>query len=343
MKAEQYTWGSQEIQRKELIGGAPSSDASPFGAWGAHAASSAESDDLTSMQLRTEQHMQKVKDVERRILSKVEETRQVGTSTLSQLHTQREQLGRVAAAQEEIQANLAASDRLLRGMESWRGAFVNTVAGWFSAADTPRAASGRPESSGESAAQAAEARAGVGGAAGSRGAAAAQADPAATDGVGQISSVVADLRAQANQMNAQLRGGRSGPGATARRPGLGLASSQLVVVARRGRPPFFATLFAHQAELRGQSNMLDGLSDAAGRNAAGQLVESAVCPATAPCGAPGRLWARPLPSTLVLVGAAWKLAVASAVRLRQLQRRGLLTFNHQASMKGTAARTRALR
>ena len=122
----------------------------------------------------------------------------------------------------------AASDRLLRGMESWRGAFVNTVAGWFSAADTPRAASGRPESSGESAAQAAEARAGVGGAAGSRGAAAAQADPAATDGVGQISSVVADLRAQADQMNAQLRGGRSGPGATPRRPGLGLASSQLV-------------------------------------------------------------------------------------------------------------------
>ena len=227
MKAEQYTWGAQEIQRKELIGGAPSSDGSPFGAWGAHAASSAESDDLASVQLHTE-HVQKVKDAERRILSKVEETRQVGTSTLSQLHTQREQLGRVAAAQEEIQTNLAASDRLLRGMESWRGAFVNTVAGWFSAADTPRAASGRPESSGESAAQAAEARAGVGGAAGSRGAAAAQADPAATDGVGQISSVVADLRAQADQMNAQLRGGRSGPGATPRRPGLGLASSQLV-------------------------------------------------------------------------------------------------------------------
>ena len=52
-------------------------------------------------------------------------------------------LGRVAAAQKEIQANLATSDRLLRGMESWRGAFVNTVAGWFSAADTPRVARGR--------------------------------------------------------------------------------------------------------------------------------------------------------------------------------------------------------
>ena len=56
-------------------------------------------------------------DAERRILHKVEETRQIGASTLAQLHVQHEQLDRVATAQDEVAANLATSERLLRGME----------------------------------------------------------------------------------------------------------------------------------------------------------------------------------------------------------------------------------
>ena len=43
-----------------------------------------------------------------------------------------------------MQAHLATSDRLLRGMESWRGAFANTVTGWLGADDggAPTAAAG---------------------------------------------------------------------------------------------------------------------------------------------------------------------------------------------------------
>ena len=133
MKAETYTWGASS-KAPMVVGGAPNSDASPFGAWGAHAASS-ESQDLASMQRQTEHHAQQVKETERRILQKVEETRQIGASTLTQLHAQHEQLDRIAEAQQEIDGNLATTDRLLRGMESLRGAFVNSVTGWFDRTD----------------------------------------------------------------------------------------------------------------------------------------------------------------------------------------------------------------
>ena len=201
MRAEQYTWGA----RKPSVGGAADSDASPFGPWGAHAATS-EPEDLASIQKRTEYHTQRVKDAERRILHKVEETRQIGASTLSQLHTQREQLGRVATAQEEVQANLATSDRLLRGMESWRGAFVNTVTGWFGADDTPAATGSSAAAQGGEAHRPAAGSVAGAGARSSAAPAAQLPAPGELDGVGQISAVVSDLRLQADQLNAELRG-----------------------------------------------------------------------------------------------------------------------------------------
>lgn len=197
MKAETYSWPATSAK----------SDATPFGAWGAHAASS-EADEIAAMQQQTAQRAQQVKDTERRILAKVEETRQIGTSTLSELHGQREQLGRVAAAQDEVHANLATSDRLLRGMESWRGAMVNAVTGWFGgSSETPRAGQGE---SGRAMPRAAGADAVAGGAAASAplrpSPAHQQPAPSELDTVGQISQVVSDLRAQADQMNAELRG-----------------------------------------------------------------------------------------------------------------------------------------
>ena len=218
MKTETYHWGAPSSKKPMVVGGAPNSDASPFGAWGAHAASS-ESDDLVTTQRRTEHHKQQVKDTERRILRTVEETRQIGASTLAQLHVQHEQLDRVASATGQIDANLATSDRLLRGMESWRGAFVNTVTGWFGSADgtAPPPAASRSE------------RAGAAGGGGARTATTATWPPQQTaaaelDSLGQISQVVSDLRTQAELIN---------------------------------------------TELRGQSGLLDGISDAADRNAAG--------------------------------------------------------------------------
>lgn len=199
MKADTYHWGAPSHKAPMVVGGAPNSDASPFGAWGAHAASS-ESQDLASTQRQAEHHTQQVKETERRILQKVEETRQIGASTLTQLHMQHEQLDRVATAQQEIGGNLATTDRLLRGMESWRGAFVNTVSGWFDSADrnAPPPAAGRLE------------RAGGGG--GGRSAPTASVWPpqqsaaAELDSVGQISQVVSDLRTQAELINSELRG-----------------------------------------------------------------------------------------------------------------------------------------
>ena len=196
MKADTYHWGAPSSKAPMVVGGGPNSDASPFGAWGAHAASS-ESQDLAGMQQRTEQHVQQVKETERRILQKVEETRQIGASTLTQLHMQHEQLDRVATAQHEIDGNLATTDRLLRGMESWRGAFVNTVSGWFDSADinVPPPAVER-----------------AGGGGGGRSAPTASVWPpqqsaaAELDSVGQISQVVSDLRTQAELINSELRG-----------------------------------------------------------------------------------------------------------------------------------------
>ena len=204
MKADTYHWGAPSSKAPMVVGGGPNSDASPFGAWGAHAASS-ESQDLAGMQQRTEQHVQQVKETERRILQKVEETRQIGASTLTQLHMQHEQLDRVATAQHEIDGNLATTDRLLRGMESWRGAFVNTVSGWFdSSADStaPPPAAGRERAGGGG---------GGGGGGASRAPAASvwppqQAAAAELDSVGQISQVVSDLRTQAELINQELRG-----------------------------------------------------------------------------------------------------------------------------------------
>jgi len=40
---------------------------------------------------------------------------------------------RTRTAQEEVQSRLATADRLLRGLESCRGAFANTVTGWLGA------------------------------------------------------------------------------------------------------------------------------------------------------------------------------------------------------------------
>jgi len=199
MKAETYSWPTTANAK---------SDATPFGAWGAHAASS-EADDVAAMQQQTAERAQQVKDTERRILQKVEQTREIGTSTLSELHGQREQLGRVAAAQDEVHANLATSDRLLRGMESWRGAMVNTVSGWFGGGETPRASKGE---AGRAMPRAAGAAAAAGGAGAPSSAAARpspahqQPAPSELDTVGQISQVVSDLRAQADQLNAELRG-----------------------------------------------------------------------------------------------------------------------------------------
>ena len=201
MKADTYHWGAPSSKAPMVVGGAPNSDASPFGAWGAHAASS-ESQDLASTQRRTEHHTQQVKETERRILQQVEETRQIGASTLTQLHMQHEQLDRVATAQQEIDGNLATTDRLLRGMESWRGAFVNTVTGWFDSGDrnAPPPAAGRPE------------RAGGGGGGGAHRAPTASVWPpqqsaaAELDSVGKISQAVSDLRTQAELINSELRG-----------------------------------------------------------------------------------------------------------------------------------------
>ena len=102
----------------------------PFGAW-ADLGPEAEDESVEQIQGRIDGHAARIEESQRRMLQKAAEARQIGASTLEELHSQGEQLRQVGRAQDQVDANLATSDRLLRGMESWRGAFVNAVGGLF--------------------------------------------------------------------------------------------------------------------------------------------------------------------------------------------------------------------
>jgi len=211
MKADTYTGlGSA---------GAASGEALPFGAWGAHVAGETdaipgENETLEQLQRRTEAHKQATKESEARTLRLAESARQVGADTLVALSVQGEQLGRVEEAQAKVAANLKSSEKFVRGMESWGGAFVTTVSGWFGKQDSAR----RPGSArGAAPAPAAEESTRATPGASSSGdwppKTRSESQPQASDdgssgeqddSMGQIAGIVSDLRLQAEQMNSEL-------------------------------------------------------------------------------------------------------------------------------------------
>ena len=86
---------------------------------------------LAQLQQQTEQHATAIRAAEQSMLRMAESAAQTGAATLEQLHVQGEQLRHIRSEQQKIDDNLTTADRLLRGMESWRGAARNALGSLF--------------------------------------------------------------------------------------------------------------------------------------------------------------------------------------------------------------------
>mmetsp|Transcript_27632 Transcript_27632/g.89922 ORF Transcript_27632/g.89922 Transcript_27632/m.89922 type:complete len:210 (+) Transcript_27632:66-695(+) len=124
------------MNKDQLMGGGAS--ASPWGG-GGYGGSSAvgpstswkppsEEESLEQLQKRIDDHDSAIKDSLHRTTAMANQTREVGAATLRDIHMQGEQLKGIAANQQKVEENLQTSNKLLRGMESWRGTFVNWAA-----------------------------------------------------------------------------------------------------------------------------------------------------------------------------------------------------------------------
>mmetsp|Transcript_38668 Transcript_38668/g.125465 ORF Transcript_38668/g.125465 Transcript_38668/m.125465 type:complete len:272 (+) Transcript_38668:43-858(+) len=125
------------MNKDQLMGGGAS--ASPWGG-GGYGGSSAvgpstswkppsEEESLEQLQKRIDDHDSAIKDSLHRTTAMANQTREVGAATLRDIHMQGEQLKGIAANQQKVEENLQTSNKLLRGMESWRGTFVNWATG----------------------------------------------------------------------------------------------------------------------------------------------------------------------------------------------------------------------
>lgn len=157
---------------------------------------------MDEIQRRTAESQKRSSEALQRALRSAASAEESGAATLEELHSQGEQLRRIRNQQDEIDSNLDASSRLLRGLESWRGAAYNTVSGWFSAREEPKSgpsstASGRAAGGGTSARD--------GGARRGLGVPGAMAPPAGSDDtLSQLSSLVSGLHTQAKAMNGAI-------------------------------------------------------------------------------------------------------------------------------------------
>ena len=138
-----------------------------------------------------------------RMVRTAHEASACGAATLCELNQQGDVLRRVRADQQEIDDNLATSDRLLRGLESWRGAATNAFSCWWYGEDSTSSSGGGGGDDGATQAIAAPdirssnstTRANV----------APSSATADRDGsLSELSSIVSGLCAQANAMNAEI-------------------------------------------------------------------------------------------------------------------------------------------
>mmetsp|Transcript_12317 Transcript_12317/g.23851 ORF Transcript_12317/g.23851 Transcript_12317/m.23851 type:complete len:247 (+) Transcript_12317:130-870(+) len=215
MQSGTYAFKQQSARAKPSTSNQEPELTNPFAAWGAHVAGETDltaEESLDAILRRTEAHSAAIKESEQRTLRLALEARDVGANTLKTLHGQHEQISRVTAAQAQVEQNLNASDRLLKGMETWRGAIAQSIGGWFggkqpsSRQEMPAAEQKGPKG--------ASSDSGGGGARQEQGSkwppadstfAAANAEKQDDAVVGEISSIVSDLRAQADAMNTELR------------------------------------------------------------------------------------------------------------------------------------------
>jgi len=148
MQAASYEWPPKPraSQPQSIAGGiaAHESNSNPWDASTAYGSSSnpwdhpstatqnfAGTPNLAQLQRQTEQHATAIKESEQRMLRMAESAAQTGAATLEQLHVQGEQLRHIRSTQQKIDDDLSTTDRLLRGMESWRGAARNAFSSLF--------------------------------------------------------------------------------------------------------------------------------------------------------------------------------------------------------------------
>ena len=84
---------------------------------------------VEELQAQTNKHQQAIDESQARMLRMAADATQTGAATLEQLHHQGEQLKHIQKEQGKIDNNLQTSDKILKGMESWGGAFKNWVTG----------------------------------------------------------------------------------------------------------------------------------------------------------------------------------------------------------------------
>lgn len=199
------------------LGGSAPAGGQPLDVWsgsgGGHTwAPAGEDESLASLQHRTAAHESAIQSSLGRTLKMVQGTHDVGAETLRTLHEQSEQLKSIRTHQAKVETNLKTSDKLVRGMESWRGAAANWVAGIWSK-DEAKAATveKRGDDAGRSKEDEPAARVAAGSvwpppAAGAGGLAGTTAGtPATADALSQISSLVTGLRMQAETINWELK------------------------------------------------------------------------------------------------------------------------------------------
>ena len=134
-----------------------------------------------------------------RMVRTAHEASACGAATLCELNQQGYVLRRVRADQQEIDDNLATSDRLLRGLESWRGAATNAFSSWWYGEDSTSSSGGGQDGAAQAIAapdiRSSTTRANV----------APSSATAGRDGsLSELSSIVSGLCAQANAMNAEI-------------------------------------------------------------------------------------------------------------------------------------------
>jgi hypothetical protein len=161
---------------------------------------------LEQMQARTAEHKRSIEQRTANMLRVAESASQTGVATLEALHGQRETLRQIREDQRKIDDDLSTSDRLLKGLESWRGAATNALSSWWNgggteqcsaATDRPRRAVAHSTSDGGSRQAAVSGR-------GARPSPAVS-SAAADDPLSQLSGIVSGLHVQATEMNAEIR------------------------------------------------------------------------------------------------------------------------------------------
>ena len=139
----------------------------------------------------------------KRMVRTAHEASACGAATLSELNQQGDILRRVRADQQVIEDNLATSDRLLRGLESWRGSATYAFSSWWYGEDSTSSSGGSGgDDGGKRAIAAPDSSSSI---STTRANVTPSAATANREGsLSELSSIVSGLCAQANAMNAEI-------------------------------------------------------------------------------------------------------------------------------------------